>query len=77
MIRAWAEARGARPARVKGSEVLRLAFDRPPTNWELISWEQFFEIFDRSGQSFWHDDSPESRIFKLTRESQHGPIRLI
>jgi hypothetical protein len=75
VIRGWAEERGGRPARVRGSEVLRLAFEKLPPNWETISWQEFFRTFDRSGQTFMYEDSPGSRICKLTRGSQAGPIR--
>lgn len=73
-IQTWAEARGGRPARVKGSAVLRVAFERLPPNWEAISWEEFFAIFDRSGLWFWYEDAPGSRICKLTRGERPGPI---
>ena len=76
VIRTWAEARGARPARVKGTQVLRLVFDRMSPNWESIGWDQFFTLFDGSGQSFLYDDSPNSRICKLTKGEQSGPIQL-
>ena len=76
VIRAWAEGRGGQPARVRGSEVLRLAFEHLPPNWEAISWDQFFETFERTGQTFMYEDSPGSRICKLTRGPQAGPIRL-
>ena len=76
VIRTWAQERGGRPARVRGSEVLRLAFEKLPSNWEAISWEEFFQTFDRSGQMFMYEDSPGSRICKLTRGPQAGPIRL-
>ena len=75
-IRGWAEERGGRPARVRGSEVLRLAFEKLPPNWETICWQEFFRTFDRSGQTFMYEDSPGSRICKLTRGPQAGPIRL-
>ena len=68
LIRRWAEHRAGRPARVRGSEVLRIAFGVLPPNWEPISWERFFEAFDRGALSLWYDDSPDSRLCKLTRE---------
>jgi hypothetical protein len=47
-IRRWAEERGAQPARVAGTSILR--FDFPGYSGEdtveHISWEEFFEIFD-------------------------------
>jgi hypothetical protein len=75
VIQSWAEQRGGQPARVKGSEVLRLAFDRLPPNWEAISWDQFFTLFERGHLMLLYDDTPGSRICKLTRGRQAGPIR--
>jgi hypothetical protein len=75
VIQRWAEQRGGQPARVKGSEVLRLAFDRLPPNWEAISWDQFFSLFERGQLMLLYDDTPGSRICKLTRGKQAGPIR--
>jgi hypothetical protein len=68
-IRAWAEQRGGKPARVKGTEVPRLAFDRLPPNWEALSWDQFFLILERGGLALWYEDSPGSRLCKLTKSA--------
>ena len=55
-IRRWAEARGAVPAEVKGTErggeagIIRFEFPNAPNHndskLEKISWEDFFEKFD-------------------------------
>lgn len=74
-IQRWAEARGGRPAQVKGSDLLRLAFDRLPPNWEPISWERFFELFERGRLHFLYEDTAGSRICKLTRGERAGPLR--
>jgi hypothetical protein len=76
VVRAWAEARAGQPARVRGSAVLRLAFEKVPPNWELLTWEQFFEIFARTGLQLDYDDSPTSRLCKLSRNIQQRPLRL-
>ena len=53
-IRAWAEKRGARPSRVKGTAgqrgggVLRFDFQESEEGLEEISWDEFFKIFDES-----------------------------
>ena len=57
-IRAWAEARGAKPAEVastdtgKGPGILRLEFPKAPknndSNLRELAWEEFFEKFDAS-----------------------------
>ena len=73
VIRAWAEARGGRPARVKGTGgkedagLLRLDFGEPEENLETIEWEEFFDTFEESGLAFVYDDGPESRFGKLVR----------
>jgi hypothetical protein len=67
-IVAWAEERGARPARVRGaSAVLRLTFGPPAPNWELIDWEAFFEAFDAGELVFMYESNPGSRICKMIR----------
>ena len=76
VIQSWAEARRARPARVRGTRVLRLAFDEPPPNWETIDWDEFFQTFDLTAQSFLYEDTPGSRICKLTKGPGTGPISL-
>jgi hypothetical protein len=57
-IRAWAEARGGRPAVVRsthgkgGTGIIRLEFPGAPNakdqNLEEISWEEFFDKFDEA-----------------------------
>lgn len=59
-IRRWAEEHGGSPAQMKGSSggedenapgSLRLHFPHSPTNESLedLTWEQFFDKFDRGG----------------------------
>lgn len=58
-IRKWAEARGAVPAEVRGTEkggepgILRFEFPNAPNHndskLEEISWDDFFEKFDERG----------------------------
>ena len=46
-IRKWAEERGGRPARVRGSGaggILRIDFAEPEEGLEEISWDEFFRI---------------------------------
>lgn len=61
-IRAWAEARGGRPARVKGTPpggILRIDFREPEENLEEISWEEFFRIFEESNVAFLFQEKTE------------------
>ena len=65
-IRRWAEERGGFPARVddkahkRGGGILRIDFDEPGGNnddrLERITWEQFFETFDKNELAFLHQD---------------------
>jgi hypothetical protein len=78
-IRRWVEARDGRPARVKataGGEpgsgsggILRIDFREPDEALEELSWEAFFEIFDRNRLAFLHQDKTAdgstSRFFKF------------
>lgn len=77
-IRRWVEARDGRPARVKatagakpgsGGGILRIDFQEPDEALEKLSWEAFFEIFDRNRLAFLHQDTTAdgstSRFFKF------------
>lgn len=65
-IRKWAEARGAVPAEVKGTErdgeagILRLEFPNAPnrndSELEEISWDDFFQKFDERGLELVYQD---------------------
>lgn len=70
-IREWAEARGGRPTRVKGTGdaddagLLRFDFGEPEDELEEISWDDFFEKFEESKLALVYDDKPDSRFGKL------------
>ncbi|HZP06946.1 MAG TPA: hypothetical protein VFB43_18750 [Terracidiphilus sp.] len=78
-IRKWAEARGAVPAEVKGTErgdepgILRFEFpharNRNDDKLEEISWEEFFRKFDESGLELLYQektaDGEQSNFNKL------------
>ena len=75
-IRQWAEARGGRPASVKGTAgqedagLLRIDFEPGlAEDLELISWEGFFEKFDAENLGFLHQektaDGSVSRFHKF------------
>lgn len=65
-IRKWAEARGAKPAQVKGTGkkdepgILRFEFPNAPSHndskLEPISWEEFFEKFDENDLELVYQD---------------------
>jgi len=81
-IRRWAEARGGRPARVKGTGdqddagLLRLDFGERDPELEEISWDEFFAKFDESDLAFLYQEETasgdESRFSKLVeKQSTH------
>jgi hypothetical protein len=65
-IKQWAEARGAKPAEVAGTEssgetgILRFEFPKAPhhndSKLKEISWEEFFEKFDASDLELVYQD---------------------
>lgn len=58
-IQNWAEARDGRPAviRTKGKGgVLRIDFGEKEEEFDEISWEDFFKIFDENKLAFLHQD---------------------
>ena len=75
-IRAWADRRDGQPARVKDTErggddagILRIAFDIDQESLEPISWEEFFDKFEKEELAFLYQeqtsDGALSRFFKL------------
>jgi anaerobic selenocysteine-containing dehydrogenase len=61
-IRKWVDARGGHPARVKGTDLLRIdypAYSGEDT-LEPISWEEFFETFDGNKLAFLYQEKLES-----------------
>jgi hypothetical protein len=74
-IKRWAEGRGGRPARVKGTGgkndpgMLRLDFGDPDASLEEISWDEFFQKFDEENLALLYQEETgsgkESRFNKL------------
>ena len=74
-IRRWAEERGGRPATAKGTEsggepgVLRFDFNEPEESLQEISWDEFFDKFEKEKLALLYQeerkDGSESRFFKL------------
>ncbi|NJO02521.1 MAG: hypothetical protein HC880_13265 [Bacteroidia bacterium] len=66
-IRRWAEERGGIPAKVAssghGDGVLRIHFpdnSQQDKQFEEISWEEFFKIFDKNELDFLYQDKKKS-----------------
>jgi hypothetical protein len=58
-VQKWAEARGGRPSVVRTSGtggVLRIDFGEKEADFEAVSWEEFFKIFEESKLSFLYQD---------------------
>jgi hypothetical protein len=83
-IRQWVEKRGGKPAVVAKTEsksgsggVLRIDYDEPGGNDDdrlhRITWNEFFEIFDRSNIAFLYDPEVDSRFSKfIEKEAARG-----
>ena len=84
-IKQWVEERGGNPARVKGTESKNsaglLRIDYPgfsgEQSLEEITWEEFFDAFDKNGLAFLYQDKTAdgklSRFSKLIdRDSETG-----
>ncbi len=86
-IQKWAEARGAKPAEVAGTEqdgetgILRIEFpkatDANNANLKEISWDEFFEKFDNSRLSLVYQeltaDGEQSNFNKLVHPENLSP----
>ena len=75
-IRKWVEKRGGHPAVVGETEnngrsggLLRIDYDEPGGNDDdrlrRISWNEFFEIFDKNDIAFLYDPEGDSRFSKF------------
>lgn len=61
-IRKWAESRGGRPAKIStggSGGVLRIDFGEPEEEFEPISWDEFFDIFDENKLQFLYQDETQ------------------
>jgi hypothetical protein len=78
-IQQWVEERGGNPAKVKGTEVLRIDYPgySGEDTLEQISWEEFFETFEANDLAFLYQEETKdgelSRFSKLvSREKEKG-----
>jgi hypothetical protein len=61
-IRKWAEARDGHPAmiRTKGKGgVLRIDFGEKEDDFEEVSWDEFFDVFDQNKLVFLYQDKTQ------------------
>jgi hypothetical protein len=66
-IRGWVEERSGQPARVRGTDVLRVAFGPLPPNWEPLEWPDFLAQVDRGQLAFMYEETPGSRVCKIVK----------
>lgn len=70
-IRSWVEERGGHPARVKGTNLLRIDYPgfSGEERLESISWDEFSRVFDENNLAFLYQeetkDGGESRFSKF------------
>jgi hypothetical protein len=72
-IRRWTEERGGFPATVKATEtkgepgILRIDYPgfSGETTLDRITWEQFFEVFEKNKLAFLYQDEKDSRFSKF------------
>jgi hypothetical protein len=70
-IRRWVEERGGHPARVKGTNLLRIDYPgfSGEETLERVSWNESFRIFDENNLAFLYQeetkDGGESRFSKF------------
>ena len=78
-IRRWVEKRGGHPAVVAATEndkrpgaLLRIDYDEPGGNDDdrlhRISWNEFFDIFDKNDIAFLYDRQGDSRFSKFVQK---------
>ena len=70
-IRSWVEERGGHPARVEGTNLLRIDYPgfSGEDTLEEISWDELFQIFDKNKLAFLYQeetkDGGKSRFSKF------------
>jgi hypothetical protein len=83
-IRRWVEARGGRPARVRDTGggddpgILRIEFpgDGPDENLEPISWDAWFEWFDRNGLAFvYQEEKADGELSTFNKLASREPAK--
>ena len=79
-IRRWAEKRGGMPATVKGTAkktgpgILRLDFEPKDAELTKVSWEAFFEKFDKEGLAFLYQEKTASgRVSRFHKFVERSP----
>jgi hypothetical protein len=71
-IRRWAEARGGKPAGVRGTGdgnpgMLRIEFDHGSEKLEAIAWDDWFAAFDANGLAFVYQDEVDGATSRFNK----------
>lgn len=73
-IKRWVEARGGRPSLVRETEdgerggVLRFDFGEREADFDDISWDRFFDVFDERELALLHqDETSEGKQSRFSR----------
>jgi len=87
IIQTWAEAREGRPSVVSATKsgegdtesgLLRIDFGAKDEDFEEISWEEFFRIFEENNLTFLYqeetDDGEESRFCKFVERAEEDEV---
>lgn len=87
IIQTWAEARGGKPAIVDATKtgegdsesgLLRIDFGEKNEEFDEISWDEFFRIFDENNLAFLYQeetgDGEESRFCKFVERAEEDEI---
>ena len=75
-IKRWAEKRDGHPAVVRTDGpggILRIDFGEPEENLEEVSWNEFFDIFEKNDLAFLYQeeiDGGKSRFNKFVERNQ-------
>ena len=77
-IRNWADKHGGKPAAVDRTHqdddvgIIRVMFPKAPQSEHKhlveISWDEFFDVFDKNGIAFLHDPDSDSRFSKFVQK---------
>jgi hypothetical protein len=76
-IKSWAEKRGGKPALLqqkddtgRAGDMLKIIFpDENSKKYELLSWDQFFTIFEENNLKFLFIDEDEKQFYRLVNRN--------
>ncbi len=70
VVRAWADARGGEPARVRGTtDALKIRIGAAETGYESFAWKDWLAVFDEKELAFVYEDP--GFTYKVVRRNGH------